>query len=300
MKGLVFNIQRFSVNDGPGIRTTVFLKGCPLHCAWCHNPESISSKKELLLREDRCVRCGDCIAVCKNNAIRLENGNVVTTRELCLACGDCVEVCYADGRELMGKEMTTAEVMREIEKDKVFFDQSGGGVTFSGGEPLLQHEFLLSLLQACKKKFIHTSVDTSGYVSPAIFEPVSQCVDLFLFDLKTLDDAKHREYTGVSNRVIIENLRRLAQWHKHIIVRIPVIPGINDDTSNVQQVALFVSSLGTVSEIHLLPYHRIGIDKYHGLGRGELACAADSPSAEHMSRIAGTLRDRRLVVSIGG
>lgn len=240
------------------------------------------------------------MVVCKSNAIRMEGGNVVTTRELCLACGDCVEVCYADGRELIGKEMTTAEVMREIEKDRVFFDQSGGGVTFSGGEPLLQHEFLLSLLQACKMKFIHTTIDTSGYVSPAIFELVSQCVDLFLFDLKTLDDAKHKKYTGVSNRVILENLRRLAQWHKHIIVRIPVIPGVNDDASNIHQVASFVLSLGTVSEIHLLPYHRIGTDKYHGLGRGDPVYAADSPSAENMSRIAGSLSDRHLVVSIGG
>jgi pyruvate formate lyase activating enzyme len=230
----------------------------------------------------------------------MDGGSVVTKRELCLACGDCVEVCYAGGRELVGREMTTAEVMREIEKDKVFFDQSGGGVTFSGGEPLLQHEFLRSLLQACAKRFIHTAVDTSGYVSPAILELVSRCVDLFLFDLKTLDDVKHREYTGVSNRVIVKNLRRLAERHKHIVVRIPVIPGFNDGASDVQRMASFVSSLGTVNEIHLLPYHKIGIDKYHRLGRGDHTYAADTVSAERMSKIAGTLRGRQLVVSIGG
>ncbi len=229
MTGTIFNIQRFSVNDGPGIRTTVFLKGCPLHCAWCHNPESISPEKDLMLHEDRCIRCGDCVAVCEQHAIRSDNGGFVTDREKCIRCGRCLDVCYAEARVLMGKEVTADEVMAEIVKDTVFFDQSSGGVTFSGGEPLLQHQFLTSLLEACKKKAIHTAVDTSGHIPADILRDVSRSVDLFLYDVKTLDDAVHQKFAGVSNRRILENLRLLIDLGKEIIVRVPIIPEINDN-----------------------------------------------------------------------
>lgn len=297
---MIFNIQRFSVNDGPGIRTTVFLKGCPLHCRWCHNPESISPRKELMLRQDRCVRCGDCRTLCRNGAIGDVNGEFVTSREVCLQCGECVELCYSGARELVGEEMTVGEVMEEIERDRVFFNQSGGGVSFSGGEPLLQHEFLLALLQMCKEMGLHTVVDTTGFTTPVILDQVSRCVDLFLYDLKTLDDDKHRKYTGVSNRLIFENLRRLVHGGKEVVLRIPVIPGVNDEPDQVRKIGEFVASLFHIREIQLLPYHQTGIDKYHRLGVEYRMSHTRPPTEEEMNAIASDLRNHVRSVSIGG
>ena len=300
MTGLVFNIQRFSVNDGPGIRTTVFLKGCPLHCLWCHNPESISPKKELIVREDRCIRCGDCMSLCKNGAISRQEGEFVTSRELCKQCGDCVDLCYAEAREIVGKEMTVEEVMNEIEKDSLFFDESGGGVSFSGGEPLLQHEFLLGLLKASKHKGHHTVVDTTGFTTPAILERIVPFVDLFLYDLKTLDDKKHKEYTGVSNQTILENLRLLVRLHKEVIVRIPVIPGVNQTSEDIQQIGSFIEALGGIREVQLLPYHQTGVDKYRRLGLDYRMKQVVPPTTQHMNEIASELGDHVSLVSVGG
>lgn len=300
MKGLIFNIQRFSVNDGPGIRTTVFLKGCPLHCKWCHNPESISSNRQLVLRDDRCIRCGDCFSLCKIHAVRRVDGGFSTMRDACVECGDCIQVCNSEAREIAGKEVTVEEVLREIEKDIVFYDQSGGGASFSGGEPLLQYEFLEALLQECRKKNIHTVVDTTGFTSPQILERVSKFVDLFLFDLKTLDDEKHREFTGVSNGQILENLRHLADLGKEVIVRIPIIPGVNDDPSEIRASGSFVSSLGNVREIHLLPYHTTGLEKYHRLGMEYEMHDTLPPSADDLSVIVKELRNYVPSVCIGG
>ncbi len=266
MKGLIFHIQRFSVNDGPGIRTTVFLKGCPLRCMWFHNPESISRHKQLLLRADRCIRCGDCVALCKNEAIVPRNGSFVTVRDSCLACGTCIDVCNAEAREIVGREMSTEEVMAEIAKDRPFYDQSGGGVTFSGGEPLFQHEFLLTLLRACKEQRIHTAVDTTGFTLSEILERISPFVDLFLYDVKSLDDARHRDFTGVSNQIILENLRQLTARGKRVVVRVPLVPGFNDDADSVERLGTFVRGLGNVSEVHVLPYHTTGTEKYSRLG----------------------------------
>lgn len=300
MKGLIFNIQRFSVNDGPGIRTTVFLKGCPLHCKWCHNPESISSNRQLLLRDDRCIRCGDCYSLCKNHAVRRVDGAFNTMRDACVECGDCIEVCNSQAREIAGREVSVEEVLWEIEKDIVFYDQSGGGASFSGGEPLLQHEFLTALLHECKKKNIHTVVDTSGLSSPQILERVGEFVDLFLFDLKTLDDEKHKEFTGVSNGRILENLRHLADLGKEVIVRIPVIPGVNDDLSDIRASGSFVSSLGNVREIHLLPYHTTGLEKYRRLGMEYEMRDTLPPSADDLNAIVKELRNYVSSVCIGG
>jgi pyruvate formate lyase activating enzyme len=300
MKGLVFNVQRFSVNDGPGIRTTVFLKGCPLHCKWCHNPESISPDEQLVLRADRCVRCGDCFALCKNHAVRRLDGGFTTVRDVCVECGECIEVCNAEAREIAGKEMSIAEVMKEVEKDVIFYEQSGGGASFSGGEPLLQHEFLCALLEACREKGIHTVVDTTGFTSTEKLKKVSTFVDLFLFDLKTLDDQKHREYIGVSNSLILSNLKRLAEWGKEVIVRIPIIPGVNDDPAGIRDSGSFVASLGNVSEIHLLPYHTIGVEKYKRLGMEYEMEKTVPPSADDLSTIVKELRNYVATVSIGG
>jgi pyruvate formate lyase activating enzyme len=298
MTGLIFHIQRFSVNDGPGIRTTVFLKGCPLRCRWCHNPESISPARQLLLREELCIRCGDCASLCKNGAIRKIDGSYVTDRDVCLVCGTCVGACYAEAREIVGCEMTTDEVLAEVEKDRVFYDQSAGGVTISGGEPLFQHEFLLSLLMASKEKSIHTTVDTTGYTSPEILEYISKFVDLFLYDVKTLDDKRHREYAGVSNRLILGNLRRLVGWGKRVIVRVPLIPGVNDDETSVRGIGEFVQGLGGVSEIHVLPFHTTGREKYRRLGMEYRFSAAPSPDRIQMA--VDDLKGYVDVVSSGG
>lgn len=300
MTGLIFNIQRFSVNDGPGIRTTVFFKGCPLHCRWCHNPESISPKKELMFREDRCIRCGDCMKLCRNGAIREVDGRYLTSPDLCRNSGDCIQLCYAEAREMVGYEIATEQLMNEIQRDRVFVDESGGGVSFSGGEPLLQHEFLLESLQACKNVGLHTVLDTTGFTGPTILEKVTPFVDLFLYDLKTLDDDKHKEYTGVSNRVILENLGLLARWRKETIVRIPIIPGVNDTDEEIRQIGSFVASIGGIREIQLLPYHQTGLEKYRRLGLEYQLSQAVPPTSERMNEIATELSEHVGLVTVGG
>jgi pyruvate formate lyase activating enzyme len=228
------------------------------------------------------------------------DGRFSTIRDVCVECGDCIEVCNSEAREIAGKELTVEEVMREIEKDIVFYAQSGGGASFSGGEPLLQHEFLMALLQECKQKNIRTVVDTTGLTSPQILERVSEFVDLFLFDLKTLDDAKHIQFTGVSNRQILQNLRHLAVLGKEVIVRIPVIPGVNDDPAEIRASGSFVSSLGNVREIHLLPYHTTGLEKYRRLGMEYEMHDTVPPSADDLSVIVQELRNYVSSVCIGG
>lgn len=300
MTGVVFNIMRFAVNDGPGIRTTVFLKGCPLHCLWCHNPESVSYQPELLVRADRCIRCGACLEVCQNAAIRREGDSFVTVRESCRRCGRCVEACWADARAIVGRTMTTEEVLEEVCRDAVFYDTSGGGVTFSGGEPLLQPDFLLSLLAGCKARSIHTAVDTSGYAPAAILEAVTETTDLFLYDLKLLDEDRHLRFTGVSNRLILENLRRLVEWGKEVIVRVPLIPGINDDEENIRRIGEFVASLGEIARIDVLPYHETGIAKYERLGEAFRLRNAKKPAPERVEEAAMMLRDYVAAVLVGG
>lgn len=240
------------------------------------------------------------MSLCKNGAITKEGAEYVTSREKCVQCGDCLALCYADAREIVGYEMTVEEVMKEIEKDSVFFDESGGGVTFSGGEPLLQHEFLTAALEVCKRNGLHTTVDTTGFTAPAILEKVSKFVDLFLYDLKTLDDSKHKEYTGVSNRLIIENLGRLARWRKSVIVRVPVIPGVNDQADDIHEIGAFVGSLGNIQEIQLLPYHQTGLEKYHRLGVEYKMSGTVTPTVERMNEIVTELKSHVSLVSIGG
>jgi pyruvate formate lyase activating enzyme len=228
------------------------------------------------------------------------DGGFSTNRDLCVECGDCIEVCNSEAREIAGEEVTAEEVMQEIEKDIVFYNQSGGGASFSGGEPFLQHEFLTALLQECKKKNINTVVDTTGLTSPQIFESVSEFVDLYLFDLKTLDDAKHIEFTGVSNAQILQNLKHLSILGKEVIVRIPVIPGVNDSAEEIRASGSFVSSLGNVREIHLLPYHITGLEKYRRLGMEYEMNDTVPPSADDLSVIVKELRNYVSSVCIGG
>ncbi len=300
MTGTIFNIQRFSINDGPGIRTTVFLKGCPLRCRWCHNPESISEEKEIVLRGERCIRCGACLEVCMNRAVHWEGDSIVTEREHCVRCGKCIEVCRTEARSFAGREVTTEFILDEVLKDVVFYDQSGGGVTFSGGEPFLQHEFLISMLQGCKDRNIHTVVDTSGFTSPDILQRANDFIDLFLFDVKILDHKEHQKYTGVSPQLIHSNLRKLACWGKEIIVRVPLIPSLNDSMTAIRRIGEFVVSLKKIKEIHILPYHQTGIGKYHSLGKKYLFKEDHTINDETIEEIQRELLRYVPTVIIGG
>jgi pyruvate formate lyase activating enzyme len=263
--GSIFDIKRYAINDGPGIRTAVFLKGCPLECWWCHNPEGQSSEPQLMFRSNRCKASKACLEVCPKRAIRWEEVSI-TDWDACDDCGKCAEVCYAGAREIVGRYISVNQLMQEIGRDVPFYDQSMGGVTFTGGEPMYQREFLFESLQACKEQGIHTTVDTSGHSSWEGFEKIFPFVDLFLYDLKLMDEIKHMQYTGVSNKMILDNLQKLSKAKAHIIVRIPLIPGINDDNINIELSAGFLADLPYLAQVELMAYHEIGLDKYRALG----------------------------------
>ncbi len=300
MKGIVFNIQRFSLHDGPGIRTTVFLKGCPLRCQWCHNPESQALSPELMLRPGRCIGCAACVAACAQGAAGEVAGKLTTDRQRCRACGACVAACCADAREMMGQEKSVSDVMAEIERDIAFFDQSGGGVTFSGGEPLFQPAFLQALLEACKAHDIHTTVDTCGFASWETLDAIRPYVDLFLYDLKLMDDTRHRHFTGVSNRLILSNLQALAGRGQRIQVRTPIVPGINDDDDNLRELGAFAAALPALEGLTILPYHQTGSEKYASLGKIYELTDIRPPSDDRMAAIAATLAGFGLHVKAGG
>jgi pyruvate formate lyase activating enzyme len=297
--GIVFDIKKFSVHDGPGIRTTVFLKGCGLRCWWCHNPESQQLRQELLLRPNLCIECGECVDHCPQSAIGWNALRYVTDRETCTQCGSCLLACYADAREIIGKKIIVDAVLEAIMRDVAFYDESGGGVTFSGGEPLLQGDFLLGLLRACKEQDLHTTVDTCGYAPTEIVNRIRPYVDLFLCDLKTLDDERHKQVTGASNQLILKNLRLLAENNHSIILRIPVIPGINDSDEELQQIGALAAELG-IQQVDLLPYHKIGSDKYERIGRMNPMPETEPPSEERMQEIVAQLHRYGLTVTTGG
>ncbi|MGD0696148.1 MAG: glycyl-radical enzyme activating protein [Terriglobia bacterium] len=296
--GLVFNIMRFSIHDGPGIRTTVFLKGCPLRCGWCHNPEGQSPRPEVIYFEERCIRCGDCVRACPEEALRLD-GRVITDPALCQRRGECVEACSAGARELAGRWMAVPEVVAEVAKDEVFFEESGGGVTISGGEPLMQAAFVEQLLEACHARGIHTVLDTCGFADPDVVRRISEWVDLFLYDLKLMDCEKHQGFTGVKNDLILENLRTLAEIGSKVIVRIPIIPGVNDEDSDIAALSAFLSGLD-LRRIDLLPYHRIGSDKYNRLHLRYEVEDIIPPTAEHTETISARLCREGFSVRVGG
>ena len=300
IRGLIFNIMAFSVHDGPGIRTTVFLKGCPLQCAWCHNPESISPEPEMMLRTELCLMCGACIAACPMGAIEATPAGLVTHREKCVACGLCAEACPVQARVRVGREMSVAEVMEKVLADRVFYDQSGGGVTFSGGEPTRQPDFLHALLTASRQEGLHTIVDTCGYAPWSVFERIAPLTDLFLFDIKLIDAEKHRHWTGVSNRRILDNLIRLDDGGCAISLRLPIIPGVNDRPEDIEQMALLLSTLRNTKQLHLLPFHRGGTEKYHRLGRAYYLEHAVPPDLAEIEKVAERLRGHIDQVCIGG
>lgn len=270
--GRVFNIQRYSIHDGAGIRTLVFLKGCPLRCLWCCNPESQKSEPEIGFIRSRCAgaaACGaPCVTACPAGALSLDTeGKAVLDRQVCDACGECAATCMKDALKVVGRSMSVEEVMTELEKDRPFYRRSGGGVTVGGGEPLAQPEFTAALLAAAQEAYLHTAVETCGYASWESLEMVLRHVDMLQFDLKHMDPARHRELTGVSNDRILENLRRVLfiKDPEEVVVRFPVIPGCNDSAKDIGEMARFIAGLG-YRQAELVPYHRLGVSKYAQYG----------------------------------
>ncbi|HUT44755.1 MAG TPA: glycyl-radical enzyme activating protein [Sedimentisphaerales bacterium] len=299
-KGLVFDIKKYAIHDGPGIRTTVFFKGCPLQCLWCHNPESWRGQAELGFRKGRCAGCGQCAEACPHEAISLVENRPVTDVEKCVLCGRCVDVCLAGARQIIGREMGVSEVMAEVERDVIFYDQSGGGVTFSGGEPLMQPDFLLALLNQCRARNIHTAVDTSCYAEPEIVESIAKRADLFLCDLKHMDNEMHERFTGTGNNLILENIRRISQAGRKIVIRLPVIPGFNDDPENIEATGKFAASEAGVGRIDILPFNRGGMEKSARLTGEIKPMRVETPDEDKMRKIGENLSKYVSEVNIGG
>lgn len=285
MDGIVFNIQRFSIHDGPGIRTTVFLKGCTLRCFWCHNPESIDPSSELQVFVQKCIGCGRCVEVCPVEAHSIEDGRKTFNRILCIKCGKCAEVCYTGALEMTGKKMFVKEVVDEAEKDRAFYDNSGGGVTFSGGEPLLQKNFIKELLAESKKRGLHTAVETAGNVLWETFEEILPLVDLFLYDVKVMDPDKHKAVTGSDNKRCLDNLKKLTQKGANINIRVPVIPGVNDTEGEMQEIVELIIATSRSIPVELLPFHRMGEGKYISLGLEYKAKAYEAPTEEKLKKL---------------
>ena len=295
--GLVFDVQRYSLHDGPGIRTTVFLKGCPLRCSWCHNPESMNASPELRVFGSRCIGCDACREACP---LGLAEGGVMPDPDVCLACGSCVAACPTRARETIGREMTVPELLAAIDADRPFYDESGGGVTFSGGEPLLQWRFLLAMLGAARAKGYHAAVDTSGYATERTILRVAAATDLFLYDLKVMDPVRHVAFTGVPLAPILRNLRALDAAGAEVWIRLPLVPGHNDDDANLEAVGRFVGGLRRTRRIHVLPYHRIASAKYERLGLANPMSEIASPTTGEIERAVAVLGSFDLDVRVGG
>jgi pyruvate formate lyase activating enzyme len=290
--GIVFDIQHYAVHDGPGIRTLVFLKGCPLRCAWCCNPESQTFEPELLHASLKCRSHLACSAVCPNGAVRRAGDGPSFDRATCLTCSGhpCVDACPSGALSVAGARMTADQVMARVAADRAFYANSGGGVTFSGGEPFAQPEFLRDLLARSKSLRIHTAVETCGYVEPDVFEAMEPLVDLFLFDFKVLDPVRHRESTGVTNEVVLGNLESLAAKRaKDITVRVPLVPGFTDDRENLAAAAAHLRRLG-LRRVELMPYHPFGMDKYAALGRAYALDGVHPPHREAVEAGASIFR----------
>ncbi len=283
-KGIVFNIQRYSLHDGPGIRTTIFFKGCPLSCWWCQNPESINPHAEVMRQPERCLGCSSCLDTCPEGAVRIGEAGPVIERSLCSRCLKCALVCPADALEAVGREYTTQELVKEALKDRFIFDNSGGGISFSGGEPLLQPEFLQEVLKALKKEGVHTVIDTSGCAPWKVLEQLAVHTDLFLYDIKLIDDLESRKYTGTSSYMAINNLKILTERGFPVQVRMPVIPSITDHLDNIDAIVKVLKECG-LGKLELIPYHNYGTAKYNKLDLEYRPGTLEIPAAEELSKI---------------
>lgn len=296
----IFAIKRYALHDGPNIRTTIFFKGCPLSCHWCHNPEGIDFKIKIVTLGEKCVGCGECVDNCPENALQLTENGIHRNTERCTLCRNCIEICPALVHEPTGWEMTTEQLLHEIKKDLPFYDQSGGGVTISGGEPLSQPKALLALLQGCGALGIHRTVDTSGFAPTNTLLRIAEHTELFLFDIKHMDNRKHQIYTGVANDLILHNLQTLAKKGLAIRVRLPLIPGINDDEENIRAMGIFVAGCTGVQGIDVLPYHPSATAKYKKLGLEYKGHIFTAPSMQHITETVDILKEYIEDVQIGG
>lgn len=297
--GIVFDIKRFALHDGPGIRTTVFMKGCPLRCLWCHNPEGLQKKPFVDYRKESCLECGICIQSCPVKCIQKTAGGLLTDHERCLLCGKCVEACPAACRTMTGISYTPEALFAQIQRDQIFYG-ADGGVTFSGGEALEQAGFLIRVMKLCRDAGIHIALDTSGYAPREAFHSLLPYVNLYLYDIKHMDPIKHREYTGVDPERIELNLRYLAEKKCHIIVRLPIIPGYNNSPDNLQRIKDFLKDLPVIKQISLLPYHDTAKGKYYRLTGAYAMAQTKTPVEEEMQQIKAFFEADGFQVKTGG
>ena len=303
VNGMIFKIERHAVHDGPGIRTVIFFKGCPLHCQWCSSPESQRRSAEMAHYTARCRQCQACLSACPLGAIsKNAGGGMQTDPALCDHCGECAQACNFGARRLIGEETSLAQVVHAIEKDEVFYFRSGGGVTLSGGEPTAQPEFAQAILAACNQRAIHTAMETCGHVSWSVFEPLLRRLDLVYIDIKHSDADLHAQLTGVPNDVILENLRRVDARCRHtrLIVRVPVIPGFNDDVKTIEAIGALGRQLDRLERIELLPFHRYGSHVYAALGKPYAFEGANLIEAGHLQKLAHIIRSQGVQAQIGG
>lgn len=298
--GMVFDVKRYALHDGPGIRVTVHFKGCPLSCRWCHNPESQLSTSQLLFWKERCITCGTCTGACPKGALSLSGGAILTDSKLCSGMGACANACPSGARELCGRKISVGDLMAQILKERVFFDQSGGGVTLSGGEPLLQPDFALAVLKECRKYEIHTAVDTCGFTSRSVLMDALPFTDLFLYDIKHMDPEKHREYTGGDNGAILSNLTALGEAGALINARMPFIPGVNTDEKNLHSAGAFLNRVKGITKVSLLPYHSAAENKHRRWNVKYELSGLCPPSEDMLKNGAAILESYGLKVEIGG
>jgi pyruvate formate lyase activating enzyme len=301
-QGKIFNIQHYSIHDGPGIRTTVFFMGCPLRCLWCQNPESQGFQPVIFFDGEKCVGCGQCVEACPEGAIQVIEGKSKTNRDQCKGHGNCVEVCPNDARSLMGRNATAGEVFEAVNSDAIFYQNSGGGVTISGGDPVAQPDFAISILKLCREAGIHTAIETCGFAKWDILKAILDYTDLVLYDIKHMDAAIHKRYTAVSNELILDNAKRIrAELKLPMLARLPIIPGYNDSLENLESAARFIAQeLSNEVKVHLLPYHRLGETKYERMEINEECIHIEPPSDERMEELKKMFESFDLTVTIGG
>lgn len=285
--GTIFNIQHYCIHDGPGIRTCIFIKGCPLRCLWCQNPESQSVQNQILFNKDKCIGCHACVQVCLSSAVKIFDGKAKTDRKLCNGCGRCIKACMQEARSIMGYAITADEVLRQVEQDRLFYDSSGGGVTITGGETLAQPEFSTAILQLCREAKINTAIETCGFARWDVLKPVLEYVDLVLFDIKHMDTMEHKKCTGVGNELILSNLKRLSnELEVPVIVRSPIVPRYNDSNENIRSMAKFIKEqIPSCIEINLLPYHSLGEGKKEQLEAENHKFKSFTPAEERIREL---------------